>query len=160
MLSARVFEKSGTFDDNLPSFQDYDLWIRVAKHYDFEFVDKPLVIKHQHSGSQVAKDLSPRMRGLELFLDKWGDVIKKEAGEQAFNSIRRKHLSGIYKNAIFNNLSASQRSEAMKYLNRLREIQTLSLKMLVKVLIALLGGTKLLNLARRISFHASHFVRK
>jgi glycosyltransferase involved in cell wall biosynthesis len=156
MLSARVFEKSGMFDDNLPSFQDYDLWVRVARHYEFEFVDEPLVVKHQHLGSQVAKDFTPRMNGLELFLDKWGDVIKKEAGEQAFNDIRRKHLSAIYRNAVLDSLLASQRNEAMKYLKRLWELKSLSLKFLVKVLIVLLGGTKLLNFSRRI-FYTSRF---
>lgn len=136
MLAVRIFEKSGLFDESLLSFQDYDLWIRVAQHYDFDFVDEPLVIKHQHLGSQVAKDLEPRMKGLELFFEKWGNIIKKEAGEEAFNNIRRKHVSAIYQNAIFDNLLASQRREAMKYLKQLWEIQSISLKVLVKVMIA------------------------
>jgi glycosyltransferase involved in cell wall biosynthesis len=43
MLHTRVFEKSGLFDESLTSFQDYDLWIWVAKHCEFEFVNELFV---------------------------------------------------------------------------------------------------------------------
>ncbi|MCK4792141.1 MAG: glycosyltransferase family 2 protein [Desulfobacteraceae bacterium] len=158
LLARRIFEKSGIFDETLPSFQDYDLWIRVAKHYEFEFVGEPLVIKHEHSGSQVAKDLGPRIKGLALFLDKWGDVIKKEAGVKPFNDIRRMHLSSVCQNAVLDNLSVSQRREAMEYLKRLWKLQLLSLKFLIKVLIALVGGTRLLSLSNRIYRALKHMV--
>ena len=158
ILAVRIFEKTGMFDENLPSFQDYDLWIRVAQHYNFEFIDEPLVVVHKHSGSQVARDLEPRMKGLKLFLDKWGNAIKKEAGKQAFNDIRRKHLFAIYQNAVFDNLAVSQRSEAMKYLKRLWEIKSLSLTVLVKVMIVLLGGTRLLNFSKLVWIKISQII--
>lgn len=162
MLRVRVFEKTGIFDENLPSFQDYDLWVRVAQHYEFEFVDEPLGIWHVHSDSQVTMDLESRMKGCELFLAKWGDIVRKEAGEEALKGICKKYLCPIYQKAIFDNLLASRRTEALKYLNRLRRMQALSLKILVKAVIVFIGGTSLLNLSERIWFRASkclnHFI--
>jgi len=38
-----VFEAVGMFDPNLPLAIDYDLWLRVARHFAFDYVDEPLV---------------------------------------------------------------------------------------------------------------------
>jgi glycosyltransferase involved in cell wall biosynthesis len=38
-----VFEAVGLFDPNLPLAIDYDLWLRVARHFEFDYVDEPLV---------------------------------------------------------------------------------------------------------------------
>ncbi|MCG2686888.1 glycosyltransferase family 2 protein [Candidatus Parcubacteria bacterium] len=143
ILKTLVFKKSGLFDESLPSFQDYDLWIRIAKYYEFEFVEEYLAIKHNHEGSQIAKDLKPRLKGLNLFLKKWGDKIKKEAGINVFNNIQRMHLSTIYHNAVFDNLISFHHKEAIKYLKQLWELQSLSLKDIIKVGVILLGGPKL-----------------
>lgn len=150
LLKAQVFKKSGLFDENLCSFQDYDLWIRIAQYYEFEFIEEHLAIKHNHEGSQIAKDLKPRFKGLNMFLKKWGDMIKKEAGVNVFNNIRRIHLSAIYHNAVFDNLLIFHRREAIKYLKRLWEMRSLSLKDLIKVGIILLGGPKLFKYCKCI----------
>ena len=155
MLKTQVFEKSGLFDESLPSFQDYDLWIRVAQYYEFEFINKLLVINHRHIGNQIAKDFEPRMKGLDLFCKKWGDVIKNEMGEKIFYNIRRKHISAIYQNAIFNNSTLSNRRDALKYIIQLNKVQSISLTILIKIIIVLFGGTKLLNTFRRI-WHKLH----
>jgi glycosyltransferase involved in cell wall biosynthesis len=38
-----VFETVGMFDPALPLAIDYDLWLRVARHFEFDYVDEPLV---------------------------------------------------------------------------------------------------------------------
>jgi hypothetical protein len=150
MVKAEAFEKSGVFDENLPSFQDYDLWIRLAQYYEFDFVEEYLAIKHNHGGSQIAKDLEPRLKGLNLFIEKWGDVIKKEAGINAYNSIRRLHLSAVYRNETFNNLLIFHYKDAIKYLKLLCELRSLTLKDMIKVGIILLGGPKLFKYCKSI----------
>ncbi|MBA7548094.1 Undecaprenyl-phosphate 4-deoxy-4-formamido-L-arabinose transferase [subsurface metagenome] len=150
ILKTQVFKKSGLFDESLSSFQDYDLWIRIAQYYEFEFVEEYLAIKHNHGGSQIAKDLKPRLKGLYLFLKKWGDIIKKEAGVDVFNNIQRIHLSAIYHNAVFNNLLIFHRKEAIKYLKLLWKMRSLSLKDIIKVGVILLGGPKLFKCYRCI----------
>lgn len=154
MLPMHVFEKVGVFDESLPSFQDYDYWIRVAQHYEYDFIEEYLAIKYQHPSSQVGKDYENRMKGLQLFLNKWGTVIKKEAGESSFQYIRKRMLTAIYQNAIPANLLASQRGEAVKYFIRLTELRTLPIKIyvkiFVKIVIAFIGGRRLLNLSRYI----------
>ncbi len=38
-----VFDQLGFFDERLALAIDYDLWLRVAPHYRFDYVDEPLV---------------------------------------------------------------------------------------------------------------------
>lgn len=150
VLARNVFEKSGLFDDQLPSFQDYDLWIRVAEHYEFEFIDEPLAIKHNHYGVQIASNLDSRTKGLDIFLAKWSDIIKKQAGENAYNNIRRMHLSPIYRNAIFDNILAGRRRQGIRYFINFWKLEHPSLRLVGKFFLAFIGGKKLLNLSRRI----------
>jgi glycosyltransferase involved in cell wall biosynthesis len=38
-----VFEDVGRFDEQIPMAIDYELWLRVARHWQFDYVDKPLL---------------------------------------------------------------------------------------------------------------------
>ncbi len=60
------------FDENLPSFQDYDLWIRISKEFQFEFIPDPLSNYYVHE-NKIWTDLSALSRGMEIFLKKHGN---------------------------------------------------------------------------------------
>ena len=149
MLSKRVFEKSGMFDERLPCFQDHDLWIRVAKYYEFEFVDKHLVIIHQHLDSSLSRNIETLMKGLPLFLEKWGNVMKREVGCQAYAKFKNKQISKIYRKEIINNLLISQWLPALKCFKKLIKARGISINFLIKLPVALMGNTKLYNFFRR-----------
>lgn len=55
MIRKSVFDKVGQFDESIrgPSFEDQDLWLRIARDYEFDFVAEPLIIyrKHENNGS-------------------------------------------------------------------------------------------------------------
>jgi glycosyltransferase involved in cell wall biosynthesis len=55
-----VFERVGRFDESLDLAIDYDLWLRVAKHFAFDFVDEPLV-KYRTGHGNLSKRLSDRV---------------------------------------------------------------------------------------------------
>ena len=141
MLSAEVITESGLFDEGFPSFQDYDLWVRVSKKYNFDFAEEYLAVKHQHTDGQITTNLKFRIRGLEMFLDKWGEIIKKEAGVRAYNNIKkRKYLSAVYGNAV-----VSLKKAALRSCGRLSEVGAFSVKDLIRVPLVLFGGAKLLD---------------
>ena len=66
------FERIGLFDENLPSFQDYDLWIRISKEFQFEFIPDLLSNYYVHE-TKIWTDLSALNRGMEIFLKKHGN---------------------------------------------------------------------------------------
>ena len=43
MVRHDVFDAVGTFDERIPLAIDYDLWLRVARTFRFDYVDRPLV---------------------------------------------------------------------------------------------------------------------
>jgi len=53
-----VFEAVGLFDPDLPLAIDYDLWLRVAPHYEFDYVDEAQVryrTGHANLSNRVAE---------------------------------------------------------------------------------------------------------
>jgi hypothetical protein len=55
MISRRLFDQTGGFDENLPAAEDYDLWLRVTAFHEVDFVPKPLVIKHGGHSDQLSR---------------------------------------------------------------------------------------------------------
>lgn len=56
-----VFEAVGLFDPALPLAIDYDLWLRVARHFAFDYVDEPLVryrTGHANLSSRIAERIA------------------------------------------------------------------------------------------------------
>ena len=43
MVRSECFQKVGGFDETLPSCQDWDMWLRLARHYKFHFIPEVLV---------------------------------------------------------------------------------------------------------------------
>lgn len=47
LVRKEVFEKLGLFDESfiikITQIQDYDMWLRIAKHYKIEYISEPLV---------------------------------------------------------------------------------------------------------------------
>jgi glycosyltransferase involved in cell wall biosynthesis len=48
VVRRRVFDQVGAFDERLPLAVDYELWLRVASHFPFDYVDTPLL--HYRTG--------------------------------------------------------------------------------------------------------------
>jgi glycosyltransferase involved in cell wall biosynthesis len=75
LVRADVFHKVGLFDEALPLAVDFDLWLRVAMHYRFDYVDAPLV-KYRVGHGQLSRRLEERLlvalRVMDRFLDEYG----------------------------------------------------------------------------------------
>lgn len=44
LIKKDCLEKVGLYDDSLPGLEDWELYIRLSKYYDFKFVDRPLIM--------------------------------------------------------------------------------------------------------------------
>ena len=60
MVRREVFSRVGTFNPEWDLAVDFDLWLRVAKHYEFDFVDEQLVLYRTGHGN-LSKKLSDRV---------------------------------------------------------------------------------------------------
>ncbi len=73
LIKRGCFDKAGFFDEKLPALQDGDMYVRLSKHYEFDFVPEILVKHHVHA-QKLAADLKARIKAREMF-------IKKHYGE-------------------------------------------------------------------------------
>jgi glycosyltransferase involved in cell wall biosynthesis len=85
----------GGFDETLRSFQDYDLWLRIAERYEFDFVAKPLYRYRLHP-VQIWKNPDALFAGLDRMLEKHGQhrVFREQLSGHYLNLGRRFCLAG------------------------------------------------------------------
>jgi glycosyltransferase involved in cell wall biosynthesis len=60
MLRREVFDRVGRFDPEWDLSIDYDLWLRVARHFEFDFVDEELV-QYRTGHGNLSKKLADRV---------------------------------------------------------------------------------------------------
>lgn len=78
------FDEVGGFDERLPRFQDWELWIRVSREYEFRLVDEPLVTAYDRPDS-ISNDLEALVEARELIIRKHSDAFSRnELAEQRF----------------------------------------------------------------------------
>jgi len=77
LIRTEMLRNIGGFDIEMQSAQDYDVWLRLAKKYAVNFIDKPLVKYYFHTGDQITKNPSKKIAGLERIVEKNFDYIKK-----------------------------------------------------------------------------------
>jgi glycosyltransferase involved in cell wall biosynthesis len=72
VVRADVFHTVGLFDEGLPLAADFDLWLRAAMHYRFDYVDAPLV-KYRTGHSSLSRRLEERLRTAQRIMDRFLD---------------------------------------------------------------------------------------
>ena len=70
----------GLLDENVPSYQEWDTAIRLAKQYEFIYIHKPLFIYHLHDDETISKKLSKNIDGLEYICRKFQYEIASQLG--------------------------------------------------------------------------------
>ena len=67
MFRREVFERCGTFDESLPFSEDWDLWLRVAREFQFVQLRRPTTLYRMHAsqGSGIHRPVDYRTRLLE-----------------------------------------------------------------------------------------------
>jgi len=76
LLRRGSFNAVGGFDEKLSNAQDYDLWLRLARHYKFMYIDEPFSMVRFHSANNT-KNTDGRVRSYSRLLSKkeiWGSM--------------------------------------------------------------------------------------
>lgn len=77
LIRKECFTICGKFDETLKSAQDYDMWIRILKNYNVDFVGIPLCNYYIHKEDQITKNISIKTESLEYVYKKYYEDIKK-----------------------------------------------------------------------------------
>jgi glycosyltransferase involved in cell wall biosynthesis len=76
VVRKECFDKVGLFDETLTSSQDYDMWIRIAKEYEFECIAEPLAKYYVHD-TRISTNHLAIINGMESMLEKYGDLFAR-----------------------------------------------------------------------------------
>lgn len=74
MARRSVLEEVGNFDEDLPSVQDWDLYIRIARSYEFAAATGSLVNYYLGKDS-ITRDFNAKAVGLRMLLEKHGNEM-------------------------------------------------------------------------------------
>lgn len=82
LIHRDVFTNVGVFNENLPTTQDFDLWIRILAKYPINYIEKILVCYRDHGKQTSKKDLQHEAAENEIWIK-----MMKELSKGAFRSI-------------------------------------------------------------------------
>lgn len=128
LIRKNCFEKVGFFDETLPCLEDWEMWMRVSKHYEFDLIPKVLAKSYIH-GDQLTTELKGKIQARETILRKHYNDLAEHS------SILADHLNrlGILHSAAGNLETA--RGYFMESIRK-RPLQRLAYLHLVPLLLA------------------------
>ena len=91
LIRKECIDRIGLFDENLPAGQDFDLWIRLAKNYQFDYVNEPLVIHRIHK-KRITTDHYGRLRAKKLLFKKYSKELT--------TSFKHRKILGFWHNVL------------------------------------------------------------
>jgi len=118
LLQKKVFLETGLFDECLSALEDWDLWIRVSKMYEVDFVNRALVTYRMHSNN-MSNNLMNMERSTFMVLDKhWRTIYADKKNEQKRNAVYSSHcVNFAWKQYFFGDTTAFRRliMQALQY---------------------------------------------
>lgn len=145
MIKRECFEKVGEFDEELKSFQDYDMWLRISYVFEFAYVNEKLVIKYEsHSEEQVGFNPYNRETALKYLEDKWSKILNKDE-ISLFEKFVAKHRKILMRNFIVYN---KQKNIECDYFKLYKKYLKCNVYLFEKVLVwlSILFGARILDL--------------
>lgn len=104
LISRNCLEKAGVFDESLPGNQDWDLFLRLARHYEFALVPEVLATIWVH-GNQITADLQRKIVSYEKIKTKYLAELQQHPDIFSYHLLR---LGKLY-------FLAGERHKAIQY---------------------------------------------
>lgn len=107
LIRRECFDKLGVFDTSLSFAEDWEMWIRIARHYQFATINEPLVAYRQHKTNMTKsyKRIMPNFQKIleRTFRDSPGHeraLEHKAYGYAYLFSAWRAYLAGDVREAV------------------------------------------------------------
>jgi len=124
MITRECLDRVGCFDESLPECEEYDLWLRIARHYPIAFINEPLTVYTDNPHGVSTDSLAGRLVRLK--------VLEKEYLKECIpQGLYRKRLARNYHYVGRHYLKRGERFEGKKYLKQALSLNPLDLKNLL-----------------------------
>lgn len=127
LIKRKCFEKSGVFDESLSAAEDWDMWLRISKYFDVDYVYETLVQIRRHDNNMQNDEL-------RLFTN----MARVYTKHQLTNYINKKSVMEMQR-LLFTDLFKN-RSNLKRTINALREMDPNFRTKIFKDKIALFRG--------------------
>jgi glycosyltransferase involved in cell wall biosynthesis len=87
VVRRECFLKAGMFDERLPRLQDWELWLRISKYYQFKLIDQPLVNVY-YTENSISSNTFAYIKALTI-------ILRKHRKEFEKRKIVKTHLSSM-----------------------------------------------------------------
>ncbi len=78
IIKKDIFERMGFFDENLNFGEDWEMWLRITKRYNFDFVYEPLIKYYLHQNNISSTETNfKKIKNFEYILKKYEEDFKK-----------------------------------------------------------------------------------
>ncbi|WP_191560578.1 glycosyltransferase [Metabacillus idriensis] len=77
MAKIEIFSEVGMFDETIRYANDYDLWLRAMKKYEFKYFNQPLVMYRMHEEMGTKKHMGKISKEVEMIQKKHEKSIKE-----------------------------------------------------------------------------------
>lgn len=94
--SKLALKEIGYLDVNIPSYQEWDTCIRLAKKCKFIQMQEPTFIYYYHSGETISKDKVRDIRGYDYIINKYKSEMLKFASKNTY----RNHIINQYNRCV------------------------------------------------------------
>jgi len=139
LIKKECFSTSGYFDESLQSFQDYDMWLSMARNHRFDCCDEYLVVKYQHGFEQLARNPIKRQNALNTLKKKWKNILN-ETEYQIFSNATRNFQKAIYYNEFRQYREKKQFIDAVKKFTQILKMGDNNVRDVVKLFFILIFG--------------------
>ncbi len=97
VVRKEVFETTGLFDEQLFNCQDWDMWLRIAFHFQVAGINKPLV-KYRHNPHSLSKNRNNVLKYQKIIIDKIYNKFK-DTENGIHEKLYKKRLASHYAKA-------------------------------------------------------------
>jgi len=123
MITRECLTTVGLFDESLTECEEYDLWLRIAKHYPISFINDPLTVYTDNPHGVSTDSLVGRLIRLK--------VLEKEYLKESIPSaLYRKRLAQNYRQVGRHFLKRGKKEEGKRYLRHALALNPTNLKSL------------------------------
>jgi glycosyltransferase involved in cell wall biosynthesis len=126
LIRNECFQRAGLFDEQLTSYQDWDMWIRISLYYSFAYVKECLAEVTMH-GRQISNDLSSKIDSRKKLFDKYFNFIKENSSILSYHYKRLAVLHAINHSPI----------QAIRYLIRAFLVQPYKVEYALHLILAI-----------------------
>jgi glycosyltransferase involved in cell wall biosynthesis len=134
MIRKDILLEIGGFDASLPSYQDYDLLLRLALRCKHAAIDTPL-LDYNVSSDGISRNYEAKFRGKKIIIDKYSNYFRDSSLAAYYGT----HLEVLGDYAVLH----GRRWVAIRYYAHAISKRAVSVSPYAKLLVALIGGETL-----------------